>query len=457
MSSFSQHPSSYRDPSGFIFYHDGQLYRQVNQCFRDDFDTFISGGLFDHLTGKKLLISHQAIPHNLTGTVEWYQTLKPESIAFISYPYEWCFDMLKDAALLTLELAREAMKKHMMLKDASSFNVQWHDGRMVFIDTLSFERYNEQRPWIAYRQFCEHFFAPLALMHYLQTPLQGMLMAYPDGIPLSVARKLLPFKSRFNLHTYLHLHLNASVANKKQEQQVNKPFSKQKMENLLRSLEEGIRSFSLDRTSGVWSDYYDEALQRNEYIEHKKKLVAEWTNKLQWSTAFDAGANEGEFTSLLKQKAKLIISADFDHYSINNLYKKIIKDGTSNVCPLLIDLSNPSPAIGVNNTERSSFLQRIRADLIMALALIHHLCIGKNIPFSHVAKMFRQAGRYLLIEFVPKTDEKVQLMLANKKDVYDHYNEQDFINEFETYFTILSKQAIAGSGRTLYLMEAHEI
>lgn len=171
MPSTQQHPSSYRDPSGFLFYSNDILYRQVNRSFKEDFELMLSSGLYDQLSSRQLIIAHEALPHNLTGTEDWYTTLRPEFIPFISFPYEWCFDMWKDAALTSLAVAREAMQYGMMLKDASAYNVQWHKGRMTFIDSLSFERYDPQQPWIAYHQFCMHFLAPLALMHYHQQPM----------------------------------------------------------------------------------------------------------------------------------------------------------------------------------------------------------------------------------------------------------------------------------------------
>jgi len=147
-----RHPASYRDPSGFIFKHEGKVYRQVNQVFKEDFDKFISSGLYDELVKDQLLIPHQVIDENLTGDQDWYTTLQPQFIRFISYPYEWCFDMLKDAALLILRLANIAMQYGIILKDASPYNIQWHNGKLIFIDTLSFEKYDETKPWIAYRQ-----------------------------------------------------------------------------------------------------------------------------------------------------------------------------------------------------------------------------------------------------------------------------------------------------------------
>src|SRR5687768_4434848 len=179
------HPSSFRDPSGYIFEKEGAIYRQVNKVFQEDFDFFISGGCYDDLVSKGLLLPHEPILENLTGDDQWYQTLKPEKLSVISYPWEWSFSMLRDAALLTLRLLKEGLEWGMILKDATPYNIQWHKGRLVFIDSLSFEKYDETKPWIAYRQFCEQFLGPLLLAHYAKNPLPELMLAYPDGIPVS--------------------------------------------------------------------------------------------------------------------------------------------------------------------------------------------------------------------------------------------------------------------------------
>jgi len=198
---FQIHPSSFRDPSGFIFSFNGELYRQVNHSFREHFDFFISSGLYKTVVEKKLLIPHEEITGDFGTAPERYKILKPEKIHCISYPYEWCFDMLKDAALLTLQLAKESLHYGMFLKDATPYNIQWHKDRLIFIDSLSFEKYDEGKPWIAYRQFCEYFLGPLLLMHYRQTSLHELQLAYPAGIPLQITTKLLPWKSRLSILT----------------------------------------------------------------------------------------------------------------------------------------------------------------------------------------------------------------------------------------------------------------
>ncbi|HTD92275.1 MAG TPA: hypothetical protein VK644_00615 [Chitinophagaceae bacterium] len=447
------HPSSYRDPSGYMFEKDGVLYRQVNLSFRDSFDHFISSGCYDHFVGKGLLIPHETIPGLLTGDARGYATLKPQLIPFITYPWEWTFGMLKDAALLTLQLAREALHYEMMLKDATPYNVQWYRGRLIFIDTLSFERYSET-PWIAYRQFCEQFLGPLLLMHYQKLPLQPLQLSWPDGIPLAVISRLLPKRTKFSLHTYLHIHLHARVSGRKGKKQATPHFSKQKLLTLLSSLESLVNKLRLDPQKSTWSEYYEEASGRANYLEDKKAIIAGWLDKIPGlKTGADLGANEGAFARLLSKREIETLAVDFDPFCIDALYKAIKKDNEKKLQPGILDLSNPSPAIGVNNEERMPFLQRVNVDIVLALALVHHLAIGKNIPFEKIADLFHRLGRILVIEFVPKTDEKVQLMLETKPDIYTDYTEDNFVSSFSTYFSIAERQEVEDTGRVLFLMK----
>lgn len=456
---YSHHPSSYRDPSGFMFTRDGLLYRQVNKVFAEDFELFMQSGCHDKLVSENLVIPFEQIRENLTGDAEWYATLKPEPVGMISYPYEWSFDMLRDAALLTLKLNREAMEFGMILKDATPFNIQWHRGKLVFIDHLSFEKYNEEEPWVAYRQFCEQFLGPLLLMHYHKMPLQELFLAWPEGVPLELTRSLLPRRSRFSLHSYLHIHLNARVSSGAKPGGGKKVrFSRQKMFNLLDSLESLVKKTRLPYRKSTWSEYYDEASGRENYLEEKQRIISEWTSTLtDVSTAADLGANDGFFAKMMAAQGKQTLAADFDPYCINNLYKSIEKSGEQNIQPLVVDLANPSPAIGVNNTERLALTDRLRADLVLALALIHHLAIGRNIPFDRIASFFsRVCRKFLIIEFVPLDDEKVKLMRAQKKIGYKQYQESEFTRFFERYFKLERREMIGGSGRVLFLFSSHD-
>jgi hypothetical protein len=452
-SNLIHHSGSYRDPSGFIFEKDGILYRQVNKSFQKHFDHFINEGCYHHFVEKRWLVPHATQPVNLTGDDAWYTTLQPERIPFISYPYEWSFDMLKDAALHTLRLAKEALRFGMTLKDASPYNIQWRNGQPVFIDSLSFERFTET-PWKAYRQFCENFLGPLLVAHYSQQPMQALQMAWPEGIPLQVIKSFLPKKTRFSLHIYLHIHLHAGIASKNVPQKNEPPhFAKSKFINLLSSLELLIGRLKLRDGKSTWSKYYDEVAGRKDYLDLKKNLVGRWLDELpSISTAADLGANEGEFSQILASRNIATIAVDFDPYCVNRLYNKIKTSAQANIQPLTIDLANPSPAIGFNNEERGSFISRLNVDLVLALALVHHLCIGKNVPLDLIASFFGRVARQLIIEFVPPNDDKTILMMAQKAMRFDQYNQQEFEASFEKYFVILKKEEIGNSGRVLYLM-----
>ena len=448
------HPSSYRDPSGFIFEKEGVIYRQVNTSFKEHFDYFIASGLYKHLVEKGLLISHEQINENLTGSNDYYTTLQPEKISFISYPYEWSFDMLKDAALLTLQLVRESLHYGMILKDATPYNIQWHNGHLIFIDSLSFEKH-EETPWVAYRQFCESFLGPLLLMHYSKQSLHTLYLAWPNGIPLSIIKSLLPKRSRFSLHAYLHIHLHSNIASGKKAEKNNttQKFSNPKLLNLITSLESLVKRLRLPEHASNWSDYYREVEQRGDYLQKKKAIIAGWVDQLpDIKTAIDLGANKGEFTKLLSSKNISTIATDFDPKCINDLYNSGKERKESNILPLILNAAIPSPAIGVNNQERDSFIRRSNTDLVMALALIHHLVIGENIPFEKVAELLSQLGQYLVIEFVPKEDEKTQQLLRTRKDVYANYSQEIFLKKFSTFYSVLQATEITGSGRILFLM-----
>jgi hypothetical protein len=447
------HPSSYRDPSGFIFLKDGIVYRQVNLSFRDQYEKFMQSGCYDHFVSEGWMIPHTRIDRHLSGVGNWYTTIQPEQIPFISYPYEWSFNMLKDAALLTLRLARESLRYGLILKDASPFNIQFHRGRMVFIDSLSFDLYDEKKPWIAYRQFCECFLAPLLLSHYSRQPVQSMMLTYPGGIPLSLASALLPWRTRLSLHPYLHIHLHARTKSDQQTKR-REHFSKKKLENILSSLEIVVRACRVPAAKTAWSDYYPEAGSRDDYLESKKSVIGGWLEKLTYRSAADLGANTGAFTELFSEQASPCIAADADPYCMDALYLAQKNTG-HRIHPLVIDLSNPSPSIGFNNQERSSFKQRMQGiELVMALALVHHLAIAKNIPLDMLAGFFSSlAHRYLVIEFIPRSDEKVQLLLLNREDIFDRYTQEEFERSFGEHFRLVEKTAISHSGRFLYLFE----
>ena len=412
-------------------------------------------GLYDLLIKKNWLISHVEV---FDAELQFADAIiiLPQQIPVITYPYEWSFAMWQDAALLTLNIAKEAIDKEMLLKDATPFNIQFVKGSPVFIDTLSFELYSPEKPWVAYRQFCECFLAPLLLQQYCHADMGKIFTLYPNGIPLEILVSLLPKKAKWNLHTYLHIYLQAATvtkADKIKNAKAATKFSKQKMLLLLNGLITYVARLHVKKAKTNWDDYYASTILSDEYLQEKTKLVTSFLSTISYSSIIDLGANDGHFSLLFKNTATEIIAVDGDANCINKLYSTIRNQKIKNILPLINTLHTPSPAIGWNNAERASFNERIKGDVVLSLALIHHLAIANNLPFQFIAEWFALMGKYLLIEFVPKTDEKVQLLLQNRQDIFTDYTVTNFENVFSKKFKIVQQQKIKGTERILYLME----
>ena len=451
MPGYNHHPSSFRDPSGFVFFHEEKYYRQVNKSYAENYDRLMSSGLYTTLTERKCLLPHTELKENISGAEDCYVTLLPEQLSFISYPYEWCFEQLKDAALLTLKIVRTAVAHEMILKDATPLNVQFHNGKPDFIDTLSFEKYDASLPWIAYRQFCETFLFPLWLSHYHKMNFQQVLNVYPEGIPVEIAAKLLPAKSRLNSGIWLHLLLQNKIKKQRAGNKTTYSFSKKKLLDLVAHLESIIQK--LDNSSNTtWSNYYSECIEHPGYLDEKKKIVSQLLAQVQGTKLIDLGANDGEFSFLAAEKGFTVIATDSDEQCINNLYKKVRGAGINNLIPLCIDITNPSAATGFANKERTSINERSKGDVVMALALVHHLAIGKNIPLPMLSAYFNELAPQLIVEFVSKEDEKTQLLLQHKKDIFPTYTKESFENFFQQSFTIVSMNRVGSTDRFIYLM-----
>ncbi len=446
-------PSSYRDAAGFVFEQEGTIYRLIQPGFQKQYDQFMQSGLYDSLLQKRYLIEHAEVENLWHNEYPASRILKPKQIPFISYPYEWSFTMWQDAALLHLKIASLALSKGMMIKDATPFNIQFVDGEPVFIDTLSFENYEEGKPWIAYRQFCECFLGPLLLMHHCHPEMGNLFAIYPNGIPLDVLVGLLPKKTKWHLHTFLHIHLQAKLKQGKlKSSKTENKFSQQKLNILLKGLEGFVKKLQLKKQKTTWDDYYSDTILGDDYLNEKTKLVNAFCANIEFETVIDLGANDGHF-SLQFDKSKKLIATDADPNCINELYLKIKKEKVTNILPLLNNLVNPSPAIGWANAERESINSRFKADLVLALALVHHLSIANNIPLPMIADWLSSMGDYLMIEFVPKTDEKAKLLLQNREDIFNAYSIEEFKKVFKNSYQILKEEDVGYSNRTLFLMK----
>lgn len=449
-------PASFRDPCGFVFNLDGVIHRQVNECYKQHYDLLIQSGLYKALVAEGLLLDHEELPSGDRFSDVAYKVLKPKNIPFISYPYEWSFSQLKDAALATLKIQRRALDHGMSLKDASAYNIQFINGHPILIDTLSFETYREGAPWIAYRQFCQHFLAPLALMACKDIRLGQLLRIYIDGIPIDLADNLLPTTSILRPHLFVHIHLHAKSQRQFGKKGISRNFkmNRTSLLGLIDSLNSAINGLNWNPKESEWMSYYE---ADNNYspagFEHKKQLVAAFLKQIPSKLVWDLGANTGEFSRIASREGALTVSWDVDPACVEMNYRACREAGEKNILPLLLDLTNPSPAVGWAHEERESLMERGPVETVLALALIHHLAIANNVPLKNVAEFFSRICRNLIIEFVPKTDSQVQRLLKTREDIFFNYSREDFEKEFMRYFSVISCVTIKDSERVLYLMK----
>jgi hypothetical protein len=448
--------SSFRDPSGFLFWSGGEIFRCIAHRYQRQFQHASESGLYTSCVKDGLLLPFEQSGRNF-GLAQCHAVLKPTLLPQITYPYEWCFDQLKDAALLTLRVHLRALEHGMVLKDASIYNVQTLGaGRPRLIDHLSFDFLTDHGAWPAYGQFCRHFLAPLTLMSYVDPGLGRMLQIHLDGIPLDLASRLLPISTRFRLGLQMHLHLHAKMvskhghANKKVEVRT---LSAEQLAALARSLERTVAGLRPSTRTTEWGDYASHSHYSSRASSAKLAAVRQMVGQVKPRVIWDIGGNDGQYSRTLTDLADRIVCMDADPVAVNRNYLACRDGKITNVTPLVVDLTNPSPDIGFANRERPALVQRDRPDLAMALALIHHLAITHNLPFAYVARYLAGLCRHLIVEFVPKQDPQVKRLLLNRKDTFEDYGEDQFRAAFSEYFVVLQEISVADTERKLFLMQ----
>jgi hypothetical protein len=343
----------------------------------------------------------------------------------------------------------------MSLKDASAYNVQFHRGKPIFIDTLSFVTYQEGRPWVAYKQFCEHFLAPLVLMRYKDIRLNQLLRIFIDGIPLDMVSALLPWRTWFMPPIFSHIHLHAHF----QKRFVGQPqpgggrkISSLGLRGLIDSLACALKKLRWRPQGTEWARYYETTHYSSESIQQKKHLVAQFIAESKPQVVWDLGANTGLFSRIASDQGIQTIAFDIDPAAVEISYRECTQKGESHLLPLLLDLRNPSAGLGWGHEERMSLVERGPADTVLALALIHHLAIANNLPLAKIADFFKCICTSLIIEFVPKHDPQAQRLLASREDIFTEYTQQGFEAEFGRCFTIQRSMQITDTARVVYLM-----
>ena len=451
---------SFRDPAGFLFTRDGVLYRQINSSFAAEYEALKSSGLYDALLEQGLLIPHEEVDVPAAEPALAANVIRPERVAFISYPFEWSPGQLQAAALATLDAQRVAMEHGMSLRDATAYNVQFHRGKPVLIDTLSFEPLVEGRPWVAYSQFCRHFLAPLALMKHVDVRLGQLLRVHLDGIPLDLASTLLPGSTKLSPGLAIHVHSHAASQRKHADAGAGdaKPrkvgsFSLQAFKGLIESLATAVAKQTWEPPPSAWRDYYAaKESYSDESLQHKEELVAKVLADVAPRTVWDLGANTGRFSRIAAGAGADVVAVEMDPSAVELNWRQVVDNGDTSVLPLWVDLSNPTPAQGWAHAERPSITQRGRVDAALALALIHHIAIGNNVPLPDIAEWFSQLCDRLIIEWIPKDDPMVKRLLASRVDIFDDYTQDAFEAAVTPHFAIDTREPVRGSLRTLYAL-----
>ena len=457
---------SYRDPEGFVFFQGDRVFRALTEDGLASYHDFRQSPLCQWLEDENWITrtweaeSAGAVAGKfpeITGVIE------QSRIPFISYPYEWAFDMLKDAALHTLDLLLHSGRYGFTLKDATTYNVQFLGCRPIFIDIPSIAKYVPGTPWLGYTQFCQQFLFPLAVTAHRGIPFQPFLRSYFEGIPLDVMKSLLGwlgwrksgmFKHVF-LQSFFQTGFQADNPALKSSFQTLK-FSLDHVNALVRAMRKVITQLHPSSSQRHWVGYSDNRSYAAFEIEAKQQFVDKHLENIRPDSVWDLGCNTGEFSLIARKHTDLVIAADADPESVNHLYRHCRQNGISGILPLVLDVTNPSPGLGWNNLARQGFLYRGKPTMVLMLALLHHLCLTHNVPFAYVFNLLLVVeAKYVVIEFVPKSDPMVKKLLANREDVYPWYNLPAFETEAFKHFSLVDRHELPAGKRVLYFLKRH--
>ncbi len=453
-------PGSFRDPKGHVFSRGKEILRTVHLAGVEGYERARDNGLIEALQSSGLLIDTEEIDPRAARTYGFRAeyVLRHARLPFISYPYEWSFHALKDAALLHLDVILTCLDHEVALSDASAYNIQFDGHRPLFIDVLSFQTYTEGDPWLGYRQFCEQFLNPLLLTACFGISHHAWYRGSFDGIATADIARLLRLRDRFNLRILSHVLLQAKLQRRSHKDPAAAGAAARKV-RLSRHGYRAIVSRLRDWIAGLtpagdaktaWADYAcSHSYAEGEYTA-KQTAVAAFCRPLRPKMLWDIGCNSGDFTATaLTSGAQFAVGFDADPIALGKAYARA-KNDRLNFVPLYQDLANPSPSQGWNQQERRGIADRRCADAILALAIVHHLAIGRNVPLPDVARWLVELAPNGIIEFVPKSDPMVQVMLAARDDIFDSYTEEAFAQALQSRATIIDRQQISATGRMLF-------
>jgi ribosomal protein L11 methylase PrmA len=451
-------PGSFRDRSARVFYRDGFVCRGLGEKAYADWQRLRRSGFFAHLSEEGLLVGTEEANRALADPPDaWAAVLRHDKIPFVSYPYEWCFDMLRDAALLHLDLLLAALAEDFILKDATPFNVQWKGPRPVFIDVTSFEPLAAGESWVAYRQFCQLFLYPLLLQAYKGVAFQPWLRGRIDGIGPEDCWRLMSLRDlvRPGVLTHVYLHARAQENNAATERSVRNElreagFGKETIRANVRRLRPLLAGLSARSEETAWSHYGDDSGYAEQDGQEKLSFVEQAARTRQPDLVWDLGANTGTFARLVAEHARYVVAMDADQVAIGRLYRALREESIPNVLPLVVDLADPSPNLGWRGLERKSLPERGRPDLVLCLALLHHLVIGANVPLPELVAWLAGLGGDLVVEFVTRDDPRVKQLLRNRVDQFADYDLDLFEHSLARHFEIVRRHPLPSGTRILY-------
>ena len=449
-------PASFRDRQGFVFGRRGRIYRALDAQGVEDWRLLRAGNSFATLTRTGALIGAEEVGsgEDMQLSPEWRLVLEHPVVPAISYPYEWTFGMLKDAALLQLEVLDQLLRDRLILKDGTPYNVQWMGGRPVFIDIGSITQLHRTRLWEGYRQFCRLQLFPLMLQAILNVDFRPFLRGRADGPTAAEAAAMLGWSrlARRGVLTHVHLHARleggtgagapAYVAN-------NPELARALVTRNVAGLRRIVEGLAPARKASAWTDYGDRAHYTSADLQAKERFVAECLSHQRWNTAWDIGCNDGRFSRLAAAHCNLVLAIDADPPTVDAFYRQLCVDGAPNILPLCLDLADASPGQGWRGRERPRLEERAPPDLVLSLALIHHLVIGANLPMDDVADWFHQLGAPLIIEWVDRSDPMVKRMLGQRRDVFSDYTREAFDAALARRFKIERRLDLRGGTRSL--------
>jgi hypothetical protein len=450
-------PGSFRDPESRVFYSGGGVYRALSPDGLADFEALRQSGLLDD---PRIVATEQVENGSVDRSLLVHEpagVLRHERIPFVSYPYEWTFSMLKDAALLQLDLLLAALEHDLVLKDSTPYNVQFKGAKPVFVDVGSFERLREGEPWIAYRQFCMLYLYPLLLQATKGVPFHPWMRGSIDGITPSQMRALLSFRDRFRkgmfTNVFLHARLEAKYADKPSEvkQEVRRVFKKELFVANVRKMRKLVGRLSWDPPEGVWTAYGERNSYTDDDARRKDEFVRQVATSRHWDLAWDIGANNGRYSRIAAEGASTVVAVDADQGPVELLYRDLRQEGDESILTLTMNLADPSPGLGWRGLERKALPERGKPDLVLALALIHHVAISANVPVKEFLDWLASLGSALVIEFPTREDPMVQKLLAPKRDgLHPDYELGYFERTLGESFEVERSERLESGTRVLY-------